>query len=252
VSIPSFRQAARRYRENHVLERSDPGFERVLEAARQIEGFTAPVELSLLYHLSLASTGGAVVEVGSYLGRSTVVLARAAAERGRDPVVAVDPHTAALGIEGEKPRDTRLVFLENVGRAGVGSHVRLVHMTSAEAAASWPGDPVRLLFIDGWHSREAVLEDARGWAPFLTPESCVVFDDFLPFPGVRAAVRDLRADGVVTGSGLIVGKMAAFGPPSLMRSVPAPPGARLLSRLGDRALDLAVRMLAARSDRIDG
>jgi predicted O-methyltransferase YrrM len=248
VSIPSFRQAARRYREDYVLERSDPGFKRALEQALRIEGFTAPAELSLLYHLSLAATDGAVVEVGSYLGRSTVVLARAAAAQGRDPVVAIDPHTAALGIEGEKQRDTRSEFLGNLDRAGIGSHVRLVHTTSADAAREWQGDPVRLLFIDGWHSREAVLEDARGWKPFLSPDSCIVFDDFLPFPGVRAAVRELRADSVLPASGLIVGKMAAFGPPQLMRSVPAPPGARLLSRLGDRSLDLAIRVLATRSD----
>jgi predicted O-methyltransferase YrrM len=247
----NFRQAARRYREDHALRRSAPGFRKALEVALGLDGFTAPVELSLLYHLSLAGGRGAVVEIGSYLGRSTVVLASAAAEQGRDPVVAVDPHTAALGIEGERQRDTRAEFLGNVERAGLRSHVRLLHMTSAEAAAQWPGDPVRLLFVDGWHSREAVLEDAFGWAPFLAPDSCVVFDDFLPFQGVRAAVRELRADGGVKGSGLIVGKMAAFGPAELMRSVPVPPGARILSRLGDRPLDVLIRAFATRPARPD-
>jgi predicted O-methyltransferase YrrM len=232
-----------------VLERSDPRFRRALEPALSIDGFTSAAELSLLYHLSLAGVGpGVVVEIGSYLGRSTVVLARAAVEQGREPVVAVDPHTAALGIEGEEPRDTRDEFLRNLDRAGVGSHVRLLHMTSREGAAEWPGDPVRLLFVDGWHSREAVLEDVSGWAPYLTSERCVVFDDFLPFPAVRAAVRELRRDGVVTGSGLIVGKMVAFGPAHVIRSVPAPPGARILSRLGDRALDVAIRLLATRAE----
>jgi predicted O-methyltransferase YrrM len=245
--VASFRHAARRYREDYALKRSDPGFDRALQAALAIDGFTAPVELSLLYHLSLVPGPGVVVEIGSYLGRSTVVLARAAADQGREPVVAVDPHTAALGIEGEQPRDTREEFLANLERAGVASHARLLHMTSAEAAAGWEGGRVRLLFVDGWHSREAVLEDVLGWAPHMTPECCLVFDDFLPFPGVRAAVRELRADGVVKGTGLIVGKMAAFGPAHVIRSLPAPPGARLLSRLGDRTLDIAIRMLATRS-----
>jgi hypothetical protein len=92
-----------------------------------------------------------------------------------------------------------------------------------------------------------VLEDVLGWRAHMTPDCCVVFDDFLPFPGVRAAVRELRGDGVVRGAGLIVGKMAAFGPAHVMRSLPAPPGARILSRLGDRTLDMAIRMLATRS-----
>lgn len=244
--IPSFRKAARRYREDYALKRSDPGFRQALDAALEVDGFTAPVELSLLYHLSLAADPGAVVEIGSYLGRSTVVLASAAAVCGRDAVVAVDPHEGELGVEGARRRDTRDEFLRNVKRAGVQSHVRLVHTTSAQAASEWGGEPVRLLFVDGLHTREAVLEDTRGWVPFLTPAACVVFDDFLPSPGVREAVRELRAGGLVGGSGLIVGKMAAFGPARLLRSVPAPPGARILPRLGDRSLNVAIRVLASR------
>jgi predicted O-methyltransferase YrrM len=247
VLIESFRQSARHYRENHVLKRSDPGFSAALDLASRVEGFTAPVELSLLYHLACAPVKGRIVEIGSYLGRSTVILASAAARQEREPVVAVDPHTAALGIEGEQPRDTRAEFLSNLERASLASHVQLLHKTSAEAAREWKGDPVRLLFVDGWHSREAVLEDARGWAPFLVGDACVVFDDFLPFPGVRSAVRELRSKGVLAGRSLIVGKMVAHGPEWLMRSVPAPPGARLVSRLGDRPLDLAIKLLATQS-----
>jgi predicted O-methyltransferase YrrM len=228
-----------------VLRRSAPGFKPALELALRVEGYTAPVELGLLYHLSLATTvPGKVVEIGSYLGRSTVVLARAAIDAQREPIVAVDPHTAALGIEGEQPRDTRGEFLENLEEAEVTSHVRLLHTTSVEAASDWEGDPVRLLFVDGWHSREAVLSDVLGWAPYLTDDCCVVFDDFLPFPGVRAAVRELREDAVLRGGALIVGKMAAFGPKAILHSVPAPPGARALARLNDRALDLAIKLLA--------
>ena len=70
------------YRERLVQEGSDPRFEHALELATQIEGFTTPIELSALYHLALAAPApGRVVEIGSYLGRSTVVLARAAADR---------------------------------------------------------------------------------------------------------------------------------------------------------------------------
>jgi predicted O-methyltransferase YrrM len=242
--IPSFRKAARRYREEYALKRSDPAFGRALDSALEIDGFTSPVELSLLYHLALATEAGAVVEVGSYLGRSTVVLARAAADRGRGPVVAVDPHQGELGVANTKPRDTKAEFLQNLERAGVGSHVRMMQMTAAEAASRWDGDGVGLLFVDGLHTREAVLEDTRGWVPFLMPDACVVFDDFLSSKGVRTAVRELRSDGSVRGSGLIVGKMAAFGPARLTRAVPAPPGARLLPRLGERPLDAAIRMLA--------
>ena len=70
------------YRERVVLERSDPRFAAALERAAPVEGYTTPAELSLLYHLAVAADGpGRIVEIGSYLGRSTIVLASACAER---------------------------------------------------------------------------------------------------------------------------------------------------------------------------
>ena len=44
--------------------------------------------------------------------------------------------------------------------------------------------------------------------------------------GVRQAVRELQADGILRREGVVVGKMAAFGPPELLAHAPAPPGGR--------------------------
>src|SRR5262249_3224076 len=149
-----------------ALRRADERFSRALEQASSIPGYTRPVELSLLYHLALLGQGpGEVVEIGSYLGRSTVVLARAVADRRGGRVVAVDPHKGW----GGSPRETDGEFLANVARAGVADHVELVKATSVEGARRWRGDPVRMLFIDATHSYEAVMEDVRAWAPFLAP-----------------------------------------------------------------------------------
>ena len=233
------------YRERLVIARSDERFSAALAAAQAIEGFTTPTELSLLYHLALhARSEGRVVEIGSYLGRSTVVLARACADAGAPPVVAVDPHTAALGIEGRPPRDTKGDFLANMEQAGVADHVQLHHATSVEAATRWEGEPIRMEFVDGWHSREAVLEDVRSWASWYAPGVCVVFDDFMVSDGIRQAVRELQAEKVLPERGVIVGKMAAFGPPDVLEQVPVPPGGRLLGRLGAERLERVVRLAA--------
>jgi predicted O-methyltransferase YrrM len=240
------RLALRDYRERVAVERSGESFRSALESALPIDGFTAPVELGLLHWLARAQAPrGRVVEIGSYLGRSTVVLAAATAEVGGAPVCAVDPHIAALTIEVEQPRDTREEFLANVARAQLAEHVELIHTFSVEAAAGWRGDPISLLFIDGYHTVEAVLEDWNSWQPYLTHDACVVFDDFLPFPGVRAAVRRLLAAGVLPESRLIAGKMLAVGPRAVMAYAPTQPGGRLLARLNDRALDRLIRVLAS-------
>jgi hypothetical protein len=233
------------YREGLVLARSDARFNAALSAAQPIEGFTTPAELSLLYHLAVQGRGdGRIVEIGSYLGRSTVVLARACADTGALPVVAVDPHTAALGIEGRPPRDTKNDFLANVDQAGVADHVQLEHTTSVEAAKRWSGEPVRMEFVDGWHTREAVLEDVGSWAEWFTPDVCVVFDDFMVSDGVRQAVKQLQASDVLPERGVIVGKMAAYGPPDVLEGIPVPPGGRLLGRLAPERLERVVKLAA--------
>jgi predicted O-methyltransferase YrrM len=244
TSNSSARTRLRSWRDRRVLDRADPGFGAALDAVRDIEGFTSAVELSLLYHLAAAGGPGKIVEIGSYLGRSTIVMAHAARAAGSPPVVAVDPHTRALGYEGEEPFDTRAQFEANVERAGVRDMVRLEHALSTEAAERWDGGGVRLLFVDGWHSHEAVLADVHAWAPYLLDGAAVVFDDFLPSPGVRSAVHELTGEGVLQGRRVIVGKMTAFAPPTVLDTVPTPLGAGALGKLPDRVLNAAVPTLA--------
>jgi hypothetical protein len=233
------------YREGLVLAGSDARFHSALSVAEHVEGFTTPGELSLLYHMALHAPGeGRIVEIGSYLGRSTIVLARACADTGGRPVVAVDPHTAALGIDGRPPRDTKGDFLANLEQAGVSEHVQLEHATSVEAAREWGGDPIRMEFVDGWHTREAVLEDVHSWAAWFTSDVCVVFDDFMVSDGVRRAVRELQAARVLPDRGVIVGKMAAFGPPHVLERLAVPPGGRLLGRLGPEHFERVVKLAA--------
>jgi predicted O-methyltransferase YrrM len=224
------------YREAMMIDASDPGFERGWQRAEQITGYTSRPELSLLYHGALATPDpGVIVEIGSYLGRSTAVLATAVADSGRGRVVAVDPHTRALGVADLPEHDTKAEFLANLERAGVAQHVELRHAYSVDAAAAWEGEPIRMHFVDGWHSREAVLEDVGRWADYLTPGALVVFDDYMVSAGVRQGVQELHEAGTLRRDGVVVGKMAAFGPPDVLQRLPIPPGGRLLGRLVGKA-----------------
>jgi predicted O-methyltransferase YrrM len=236
-------RALRAYRDRSVMERSSTQFGVALEHAMRIPGFTSPIELSFLYHAVLALPGnGRVVEIGSYLGRSTVVLGHAVAEAGRAPVVAVDPHTGDLTIDGSR-QDTRDRFLQNMTAAGVDRHVRLIHATSVDAADEWSGEPVELLFVDGLHTRDAVVADVESWSPFLAHRGCVVFDDYLVYQDVRAALRELRAGGRIHGTGVVVGKMIAYASSELLTRLPTPPLARMLARLPERSIDPLNRLL---------
>ena len=115
---------------------------------------------------------GAIVEIGSWRGRSTTWLAAAAARRGLK-VWAIDPHQNSKEDPGARTLDD---FLANLVRAGVRDAVEPLVMTSAEAVRVITA-PVELLFVDGDHSVAGSRSDAALWLPRVMAGGTVMFHD---------------------------------------------------------------------------
>jgi len=154
-----------------------------------VEGFLSKREAELLYSLALTVPAGrSIVEIGSYKGRSTCVLAAAA--QGRVPVYAVDPHTGdRTEVENGEVVDTWEEFTANLRRTSARS-VIAVRQKSVEAAARYDGPPLGLLFVDGWHSTEAVIADVESWRPYAVEDCLYVFDDW-EHPEVAAGIATM-------------------------------------------------------------
>ncbi|MGI5337774.1 class I SAM-dependent methyltransferase [Streptomyces sp. CA-181903] len=164
-----------------------------------------------------------LLEVGTYCGRSTLLLADAAREAGTT-VVTVDHHR---GSEEQQPgweyHDTSLVddapgvgrmdtlptFRRTLYRAGLEDHVVAIVGRSPQVAALW-GTPLGLVFIDGGHTDEHATADYEGWALHLAQGGLLVVHDVFPDPAdggqapYRVYVRALESGGFtevsVTGS----------------------------------------------------
>mmetsp|Transcript_174103 Transcript_174103/g.558234 ORF Transcript_174103/g.558234 Transcript_174103/m.558234 type:complete len:453 (-) Transcript_174103:8-1366(-) len=83
------------------------------------------------------------------------------------------------------------IHREAVGRmARFGDRARLWHLRSEEAAPRFELQSLDLVFIDGDHSHEAVLEDLRLWRPLVRPGGLLAGHDlFNPaFDGVLSAL----------------------------------------------------------------
>ncbi|HEX7705812.1 MAG TPA: class I SAM-dependent methyltransferase [Thermoanaerobaculia bacterium] len=183
-----------------------PGFvAETLELIRPIEGWMEEPEACLLMAASalalLERPDGAIVEIGSYCGRSTVAIARAAQTVTSNPrVVAIDPHEGLVGASDsdEGLHDTPPTldrFLENIRRAGVSTIVEPV--VDRSTRVQWT-DPISMLFIDGLHDYESVLADYGHFAPWVTGGGTIVFDDYDPsFPGVVRFVDGLLSSGAI-------------------------------------------------------
>lgn len=137
---------------------------------------------------------GDIVEIGSAFGRSTVALALGVRARGGGKVYGVDPHTGGTGLVeryGPLARTFSSLgpFLQNIVRFGLQDIIVPIALRSDEAAALWPGGPIRLLFIDGWHDYDACRRDILSWGRWVAPGGILVIHDY-DWPEVRRAVDD--------------------------------------------------------------
>jgi MMP 1-O-methyltransferase len=147
--------------------------DRVSAVTANIEGWLSDAQGRALLAAAAATTGrGAIVEIGSWKGRSTVWLAEGARLAGQR-VHAIDRHTQS---REDPSANTLAEFLANIGKAGVADAIDPLVMSSAEAADIVRG-PVELLFIDGDHSFDGAKHDAEIWLPRVIDGGVVMFHD---------------------------------------------------------------------------
>jgi len=143
---------------------------------------------------------GAIVEIGSFKGKSTVMLATVAARFGLGPIVAIDPHnfnSAELaGFRKDPGASSYEEFLSNIEAAGIANHVEVRREYSTDVAQLWKR-PIRFLWIDGDHSYKGAKADFDGFFPHVAPGGIVALHDALhAFSGpIRVFVEEmLRSD----------------------------------------------------------
>lgn len=141
----------------------------------QIKGFLATEEAQALYeHALQASAAGAVLEIGSYCGKSTIYLGLACRQNG-STLFALDHHRGSEEHQfGEFFHDPQLYdkeqgvmdsfreFRRNIDAAGLRDTVVPVVAGSELTARHWQ-TPLAMVFIDGGHSLDAALTDYRCW-----------------------------------------------------------------------------------------
>jgi predicted O-methyltransferase YrrM len=169
------------------------------EETRRVPGHLTENEARFLGLLAACVPAkGTIVEIGSFKGRSTVMLAKVASHYGCGPIASIDPHNSPIlvNIPTNPEPSSYQDFLANLRAAGVSNHVEPHARYSKEVAKSW-NRPIRFLWIDGDHSYEGAKSDLDGFFPHLVHGGVVAFHDALNvFPGpIRVFVEDvLRSD----------------------------------------------------------
>ncbi|MFF8876512.1 class I SAM-dependent methyltransferase [Streptomyces flaveolus] len=167
----------------------------ILAAFDAAKGFMPAHEGRALY-AAAAEAGGLglpLLEVGTYCGRSTLLIADAARTAGVTALT-VDHHR---GSEEQQPgwdyhdpetvdaelgvMDTLPTFRRTMRRAGLEEHVVALVGRSPQIAAVW-NSPLGLVFVDGGHTDEHANADYEGWAPHVADGGLLVIHDVFPDP----------------------------------------------------------------------
>jgi len=131
------------------------------------------------------------VEIGSFRGRSAIVLASGAPEGSA--VVCIDPHLGSDRGPQELRADHALgeqdhaAFRGNLARAGVAHAVHHVRERSQAAHGTVPG-PIDVLFVDGAHRYGPARADLRDWGGKVAPGGRLLVHDAFSSIGVTLAL----------------------------------------------------------------
>jgi predicted O-methyltransferase YrrM len=168
--------------------------QRLFALAEEVIGFMPADEGRALYEAALKYLrGGVGVEIGTYCGKSTLLLG-AAAQAADAVLYTVDHHH---GSEEHQPgweyHDTSMVdpatgrfdtlptLRRTLDAADVDEHVVAVVGKSTTVARGWRSQ-LEFLFIDGGHSEEAARADFDCWAKWVVVGGGLVIHDVFPNP----------------------------------------------------------------------
>ena len=173
--------------------------EDALAAVADVEGWLTPAQATRLWERAQELGPAArVVEIGSYRGRSAIVLAMAAPAGAQ--LIAIDPHAGndrgpqqIEGTANEGERDNA-AFRSNLDRAGVTGRVRHVRLPSQDALAEVPGE-VDLLYVDGAHRYGPARDDLARWGARVRTGGRMLVHDSFSSIGVTLAIARLLVLG---------------------------------------------------------
>lgn len=178
---------------------------RILELNDALDGIIFVEEAAWLFNAARGRRR--MVEIGSYRGKSAVLLASGAADVG-GTILCIDPHINATGMEKTTfSKDDHDRFMASVTRHGVADRVTKWIKTSREARGEYDGTPIDLLWIDGDHSYPGVKYDLSAWKDLVKVGGVIAAHDYTHDEPVRLAwEEEVTRDG-------------RFGPMHLVRSV---------------------------------
>ena len=172
----------------------NPGrtFDQVYRQVADVEGWMSRAQAGRLWDRASELSGGQrIVEIGSFHGRSAIVLASAAPDGVA--ITTIDPHGGndrgpqeIDGFQEEAELDHHR-FLANLADAGVDHRIHHLRRYSQDALEDVDGT-IDLLYIDGAHRFAPALADIEAWGERVAPGGTMLIHDAFSSVGVTLAL----------------------------------------------------------------
>jgi predicted O-methyltransferase YrrM len=169
--------------------------------SHRIQGWLSDAEAHQLYMLAREVPSGAptAVELGSWQGKSSVMIAGGLAGRPGGRLFCIDPFGTDENPEYQRlyydpllsnmERTQKQAFSDHLEQSGLSPIVQAIRGYSFEIIRTWTL-PIDLLFIDANHEYDSVHRDFEQWKPFVRAGGVVALHDASPaWPG-PTRVRD--------------------------------------------------------------
>lgn len=172
---------------NENMPQIDQAVLQIIQDFMLIDGWLNVREACELYKIIKSLKGRKLIlcEIGSWLGRSSYVLAKAIEDKKESCLYCIDPFNG-LGDEPSKiiykqkqgalSKSLLEKFAENMENLGVSDVIKVIQGYSFEIIRKF-NKKIDLLFIDGNHNYKSVLNDYLEWSPLIKKGGYIVFHD---------------------------------------------------------------------------
>lgn len=163
-------------------------FDELYDLNQDIDGWLTKNEARLLYDTTCKLNGaGAIVEIGSWCGKSLMFLvAGALKSQNTCKKISIDPFVNSK----DEPNGMYDVFVNNLKKLNIWDNVTHIKEKSQVAGSNFK-EKIELIFIDGFHKYEAVKKDYELFFPNLVDGGFVLFHDVISYTGPFTLVKEL-------------------------------------------------------------
>jgi hypothetical protein len=155
---------------------------------KKIPGWSGSIIMVYESVIDRLGVGSHLVEIGSFLGRSSAFLVVESINKNKDfhiDILDLYEGIHSMGINGEDAKD---VFLNNM--KPVENYFNFMRKDSIEASKEYEDQSMDFVFLDGNRTYEYILEEIGAWLPKVKPGGFIGGDDFgAKWSGVSDAVH---------------------------------------------------------------